>query len=115
MSTPRISIAGDTASVIFNSFGLSAYETFLRVKALPESQLSYDYERDAYTVTTPARFAHLLGAEVPAHAASPLPYSDFLFEDQVVITRMALDAKRFAVWSDCGLGKTNVQLEWARH
>lgn len=115
MTTPQISIIDNLASVVFDTFGADAYEMFLRVKRLPESQLEYDYERDRYTVTTPARFARLLGADVPAQEVTPLPLAGYLFDDQRAIVRAALDAKRFAVWSDCGLGKTAVQLEYARH
>jgi hypothetical protein len=81
---------------------------------LPESQLSYDYEADSYTVTAPARYAAMLGVDVPAAASAELPMPDFLFDYQQAITRMALDAKRYAVWADCGLGKTLIELEFAR-
>lgn len=109
-----IQIQGEIASVDFARFGPAEYELFLRCKALPESRVSYDYERDAYTVTTPARFARLLGVEAAAVEREALPTPEFLFDDQRAIVRMSLDSKRFAVWSDCGLGKTLVQLEWAR-
>lgn len=36
-----------------------------------------------------------------------------LFEFQSDITRWALDRGRAAVWADCGLGKTPMQLAWA--
>jgi hypothetical protein len=45
---------------------------------------------------------------------SALPFPSNLFEDQIATLRLALDAKRFAVWSGCGLGKTPICLEWAR-
>ncbi|HKS26342.1 MAG TPA: helicase-related protein [Pyrinomonadaceae bacterium] len=109
-----IQVAQNIASVTFDRFDIEAYEMFLRVKQLPESQLEYSYESDAYLVTTPARYASLLGATLPERDASELPMPDFLFDYQVAITRLALDARRFAVWADCGLGKTLIELEWAR-
>lgn len=36
-----------------------------------------------------------------------------LFDFQSYIVKRALKAGRFAIWADCGLGKTPMQLEWA--
>lgn len=38
-----------------------------------------------------------------------------LFQFQKDIVRWALRRGRAAIWADCGLGKTPLQLEWARH
>lgn len=115
MSTPQVVVGDSLATVQFNSFDTAAYELFLRCKRLPESTVDYNYELDSYTLTCPARYASLLGVDVPAQEADDLPLSAFLFEHQRAIVRMALDAKRFAVWSDCGTGKTLIFLEYARH
>lgn len=40
---------------------------------------------------------------------------DLLFDYQRDITRIALTKKRFAVFADCGLGKTLIILDWVRH
>lgn len=109
-----ISVEGNTLRVLFDRFDSESYATFLRVKALPEYQLHFDDKSETYTVTAPARFAKLLGVEATASSCSALPMSSFLFDDQASIVDMALDAKRFACWSDCGLGKTVIELEWAR-
>jgi len=39
---------------------------------------------------------------------------DSLYEWQVEIVRWACDVGRAAIWADTGLGKTRMQLEWAR-
>ena len=39
--------------------------------------------------------------------------SDFLFDYQKDIVRFCLDRGQSAVFLDCGLGKTAIQLEWA--
>jgi superfamily II DNA or RNA helicase len=39
--------------------------------------------------------------------------SPFLFDFQEYIVRRSLKAGRFAIFADCGLGKTLMQLEWA--
>jgi len=50
------------------------------------------------------------GFEVPAESIS-----DRLFPFQREIVRWALRRGRSAIFADCGLGKTPMQLEWARH
>lgn len=110
-----ISFAGDTMRVLFDRFDLDAYAMFLKVKRLPESTTLFHPDTETYTIEAPARFAPMLGVEVPRIERADLPLSEFLFDDQAAIVRMALDAKRFACWSDCGLGKTLVGLEYARH
>lgn len=113
-SPPPIVVEGDSLRVRFERFGPAAYEVFLKVKRLPEYRLQFHEEDDSYTVTAPARFAPMLGVDLPGTLATGLPISDFLFDDQRAIVQMALDAKRFACWSDCGLGKTNIGLEVGR-
>ena len=111
---PAISIDGDLANIEFTRFDVPAYDLFLRVKQLPESRTAYDWRRDAYTVTTPARFVARLGVATEAASTSVLPLADHLFDYQRWALRLALDAKRFALWADTGLGKGPMALEWAR-
>ena len=109
-----ITFHGDRMRVGFDYRSPAAYELFLRVKRLPEYEIELDPVGLAAAVTAPARFAGMLGLERPRSLGDELPLSGFLFDDQAAILRMALDAKRFAVWSDCGLGKTPIGLEFAR-
>lgn len=104
----------DTLRLHFEDYGLDAYQLFLRCKALPESETIFDPDTETYAIETPARFSSLLGVTAPKPPAPDLPLSKFLFDDQQAIVKMALDAKRFAVWSDCGLGKTLILLEFGR-
>lgn len=108
-----ITFAGDRMSVAFRTFGPKEYALFLRVKALPESETAFDPADESYTVTAPARFAALLGAAPPARAGTAR-LAAYLFPDQKLLTRQALDAKRFALWCQCGYGKTPMGLEYAR-
>ena len=110
-----VSINGPLAEVDFGRFDLEMYGLFLKTKKLPESQITYDWERDAYKLTTPARFAGMLGASVAAAVREALEISGFLFDYQRFIVRTALEARRYAIYADCGLGKTLMFLEWARH
>lgn len=109
-----VAINGDLAVVRFSRFDLNAYNLFLKAKALPESQVAYDWQSDTYELTTPARFARQLGIVGAPEAKPPLPVSDHLFDYQHWALEMALEARRFALWLDTGLGKTAVYLEWAR-
>lgn len=114
MSAPTPIIAGDLAEITFDRFDLQAYELFLRVKQLPESRVTFDWRRDAYTVTTPARFAARLGVAPDAVArTTPDDLAPHLFDYQRWAVERALEAKRFALWLDTGLGKTACYLEWA--
>lgn len=109
-----VTVTGDRAEVRFGDFGLDAYDLFLRVKALPEKQLAWDWRPGTYTVTTPARFARILDPAVVLPERAGLPLATHLFDYQAWITCRAIDAKRFACWADTGLGKTPIFLEWAR-
>lgn len=101
-------------NIHFSDFGIGTYPLFLKIKALPESVIKLNRADDTYTVSAPARFAALLGVAQPDSVQDWLPFPEWMFEDQPIVTKMALEAKRFACWSDCGWGKTLLELEFAR-
>lgn len=113
-NTPAIQFTADRLSVHFDQFGPSAYDLFLKCKRLPEFDVEFHPEGETYTITAPARFAKLLGATAPKLKVKPLPYCKALYDDQVELVERALEAKRFAIWSGCGNGKTLIGLEFAR-
>ncbi len=96
-------------------FSIDKYELFLKAKKLPEHSLKYDWRKDAYFITTHKRFAKSLGITQAEYTPSDLPISDFLFDYQEFIIKQAIAAKRYAIYADCGLGKTLMFLEFARH
>lgn len=108
-----IQIQGNRIHAHFENFNRENYATFLRIKQLPETDVIYHHEYETYTITAPSRYAEILGVERPSEP-NPLPMGEFLFDDQVAIVQMALDAKRFACWSECGMGKTLCEAEFAR-
>lgn len=63
-----------------------------------------DFIESKRIVTQPSGF------DVPVEAINPM-----LFEFQRDITRWALRCGKAAIFADCGLGKTPMQLEWAQH
>lgn len=115
MTCDMISFDRDVMRVRFDRFDIPSYDLFLRVKRLPESTTIFNRDDESYTIEAPARFAPMLGVEVPQDLRADLALSPFLFDDQSHITRLFLDAKRFACWSGCGNGKTIIGLEGARH
>jgi superfamily II DNA or RNA helicase len=59
----------------------------------------------------------LKGKEVASTPCGIIPseLSPLLFDFQTDIVRWALKRGRAAIFADCGMGKTPMQLEWARH
>jgi hypothetical protein len=110
-----IQIDGSTARICFDTFDLAHYDLFLNCKRLPEFQTTYDWESDSYTISTPARFLPMLGIPAPATPAEKLQIAAYLFDYEQFIVKQALKAQRYAIYADCGLGKTAMFLEWARH
>lgn len=84
------------------------YRTFLAVKRLPR------YRVTGQVVEFPDEYAELVGVRAPQRDAVAYQASPFLFDYQRAIARLALDRQRFAVFADCGLGKTLIYLEWVR-
>lgn len=109
-----VTLLEDRAQVEFRSFGLDAYDLFLRAKQLPESRLAYDWRTDTYTIDAPARFASILDAGLRWTDRAELPLAGHLFDYQRFIVEQALAARRYAIWADTGLGKTAMLLEFAR-
>lgn len=89
---------------------IGGYRTFLRVKALPVYRFT---GREAWF---PDEYAGAVLGDAPAPAAgtgyAPRPW---LFDYQRDISGLAVRRRKFAVFADCGLGKTAIMLEFARH
>lgn len=93
----------------FDTKSADDYRRFLRVKSLPR------YRFQGRTASIPAEYAGLVG-EAPASPRPdgyrPLPS---LFDYQRDIAALAIRKRKFAVFAACGLGKSLVLLEYARH
>jgi hypothetical protein len=94
--------------LLLNPKSLADYQTFLRVKRLPV------YRIRGRVAEFPDEYAADLGI-VPA-ASSPFSYtpSPFLFDYQRDIASLAIRKRKFALFMDCGLGKTLVYFEFIR-
>lgn len=92
----------DTASV-------EGYERFLRIKALPRFRFI------GHTADFPDEYAGMVGLDQkPIEASDYVPHCG-LFDYQRDIAAMAVTKRKYAVFADCGLGKTLILLEFARH
>jgi protein-tyrosine phosphatase len=65
-------------------------------------------------------YTEFLESKQKAHIFSGFEISDAdlnnqMFPFQKFITKRALKAGKYAIFADCGLGKTLMQIEWARH
>jgi superfamily II DNA or RNA helicase len=88
---------------------IDAYRTFLKIKALPR------YEIHGRMAVVPDEYAASLGVVGEEHRDVPYVPREGLFDYQRDIIRMAIQKRRFAIFADCGLGKTLMLLEFARH
>jgi hypothetical protein len=88
---------------------LEGYRNFLRVKALPR------YEIRGRMAWFPDEYAQAIGVVPPAAAKSDYVPRPGLFDYQRDIVALAVERRKFAIFADCGLGKTFMLLEYARH
>lgn len=85
------------------------YETFLKVKTLPK------YSIVGHTAEFPDEYAAMIGLKPSATDTVTYRPSKWMFDYQRDISRMAIEKRKFCVFADCGLGKTMVLLDFAKH
>ena len=88
---------------------LDSYRTFLRIKSLPR------YEIHGRMAVVPDEYAATLGVAAAAESEVEYTPSPWLFDYQHDIVATAIRKRKFAIFADCGLGKTPMLLEFARH
>lgn len=88
---------------------VDGYRQFLKVKALPR------YEIHGRMAWFPDEYAAAVGVKASKRKAGKYVSRPGLFDYQRAIIEMAVERKRFAIFADCGLGKTLMLLEFARH
>lgn len=95
-------------TIKLNSKSVDDYRKFLRIKSLP------NYEIRGRVAYVPDEYAGLLdGEQLTCDESIELHPS--LFDYQAAISRIAIRKRKFAVFARCGLGKTLIMLEFARH
>lgn len=97
------------ATAFLDTRSIEDYRLFLKIKQLPS------YRICGSVAEFPDEYAHLLNAssEQPETCDyKPLPA---LLDYQAAISAMAIRKRKFAIFADCGLGKTLMLTEFARH
>ena len=96
--------------LVLDPNSLDDYQRFLKVKRLPV------YRFEGRTAVVPDEYADRIGCSVAVEPESmeyePLPG---LFDYQRDIVKMAIEKRCFSIFADCGLGKTLMFLEFAKH
>lgn len=85
------------------------YQTFLKVRKLPVYRIA------GTTAEFPDEYAAELGMAHAVESKCEYKPSPFLFDYQRDIARISIERRKFCVFADCGLGKTLMMLEFARH
>lgn len=85
------------------------YRTFLKVKALPVYRFT---GREAWF---PDEYADRVCGAAPKAAGRKFKPASHLFDYQRDIAALAVRRQKFAAFVDCGLGKTLIAAEFARH
>lgn len=87
---------------------LDDYRKFIAIKQLPKYSIVGGFAR------FPAEYADRIGVAVKQKKTAPYKAPAWLFDYQAAIVGMALEKRKYAVFADCGLGKTPIILEFAR-
>lgn len=96
--------------LIADTRSIESYRIFLKAKRLPT------YRIKGHKIWFPDEYASRLGLDARGHAidVGVVAHPDS-FDYQAGITRLAVEKERFAVFMDCGYGKTLVMLDYARN
>ena len=88
---------------------IADYRTFLKIKALPK------YTLCGSTADVPDEYAAMLGFDSVKPISCNYTPSPFLFDYQSAIAATAITKGKYAVFADCGLGKTLIMAEVVKH
>jgi hypothetical protein len=94
--------------ITFRKNSVESYEEFLKVRQSPV----YHFRGNAAII--PDEYADRFGVRLAVKNVEYRPI-DVAFDYQRDISRMAIQKRKYAIFADCGLGKTLMLLEFARH
>ncbi len=86
----------------------AGYQTFLKVKSLPVYRFT---GREAWF---PDEYANLIGITTRKTKTANYEPRPFLFDYQAGISKVAIRKRKYAIFADCGLGKTAMFFEFMR-
>lgn len=93
----------------FDTRSIADYETFLNVRRCPV------YSFRGTSAYVPDEYASTLGVKAKRRRTAKYAPHGKLFDYQRDITAIATQKQKYAVFADCGLGKTLIILDYARH
>jgi hypothetical protein len=93
----------------FNTRSAESYRLFLKVRRCPI------YHFKGTSAIVPDEYAKNLGLKTKRKKSAEFIPIDGLFDYQRDITATAIQKRKYAIFADCGLGKTMMILEFARH
>ncbi|MEL6349150.1 MAG: hypothetical protein AAFV53_38955, partial [Myxococcota bacterium] len=101
----------NTITIDINPRDASDYHRFLRCKALPAYSIASNDDHTFTVCTDPVSYAAVFGGDVATESdlSTSAPH---LFPFQKDIVERALSRQMFAMFMDCGLGKTPSGLSW---
>lgn len=85
------------------------YRLFLKIKALPS------YKINGRRAFVPDEYASRIGVEVKQRVSKKFTPSPFMFDYQRDIACTSVSKQKYALFIECGLGKTLIFLDYARH
>lgn len=94
--------------IVLNPRSVNSYRQFKQIKTLPAWRIR------GRLATFPDEYADRLGL-TPVHSSTTYHPEPWLFDYQADITRLAIQKQKYAVFADCGLGKSLILLSYARH
>jgi hypothetical protein len=94
--------------IVLDPKSLDSYRKFLEVKKLPAWNIR------GRLATFPDEYANRLGMSAAIHSSHYAP-EPFLYDYQKAIAATAVNRKKFAIFADCGLGKTHILLSWCNY
>ena len=95
--------------LLLNTNSIDDYRRFLAIKQLP------NYGFRGCIADVPDEYADRIGMAVDAARFIDYRPPDWMFDYQAAVTSMAIHKRKFACFIECGLGKTAILLEFARH
>ena len=103
----HVFIGGAVVARMLRTSSIDDYRTFLRARTSPV------YRIRGHMLEVPDEYAWWLeSSSLPESDCQPSP---FLFDYQAGICEIAARKKKFAVFADCGLGKTLILLDFVKH
>lgn len=97
-----------TVRVTINTNNVGDYLLYLKIKRLPK------YAFTGHVAEFPDEYAPSLGIGTDKAAAVKHKAPSWMFDYQRDITELAIKKRKFALFMDCGLGKTPMLLDYAR-